>query len=395
MSTGQYVYPPFHTIGPASLLIHDPLAGSGLGAWRMLGRIADAAVLTTTEQIGKHLTIRGLTQPIALRNRSKRVSLSFRLLENANPDTLALLFGEGAGPAKSSAGTRQLSECVRLSGQALTELSHPFGIQAGQLTGVTNLVAVASGSGGTIPPGTYYYWVVPYIDGQGEERFTGTPVSAGPVVVQAGQSVTLTFNAPPGYQPDGYIALYTTGPSLTNAMQLMTTSTVSPLVISTHSGAVPYIPLGQGGNLIVTDYVGSVRYTEGADYHADVSRGMLQRIAGSTIADGELVVVSYLIADQNSVEIPLGDPLDLEPYRRVKLVQLAPHSETPNDPATWRESGLEFEFFRVQVASGDSRLALTEDDFSEGAALVWECLYDSVQGKVGTVRSSFDVLVEW
>ncbi len=161
MSTSQYTYSPFHTIGAASLLIWDAAANAAQGAWAQLARVADAAVLSTTEQVGQQLVVKGLAQPIARRNKSQRFSLSFRLLEDANPAALELLLGSGACKAAAFAQDTAVSECLRLYGADFTELAHPYGILDGGLPPVTGLEASAGGTGGNILAGSYYYWVLP------------------------------------------------------------------------------------------------------------------------------------------------------------------------------------------------------------------------------------------
>ena len=93
-----------------------------------------------------------------------------------------------------------------------------------------------------------------------------------------------------------------------------------------------------------------------------------------------------------SVLTPLGDAVDLERYRQIRLLQLAPDDP---DPALWRETGVEFTFFKVNVALNDSRWPFSENDFSEGASVTWDCLFDSEQAKVGTARSTYGVLAEY
>ena len=169
MATSQYTYHPYHTIGAATMLLWDGAAGDG-GAWRHLGKVADAAVLASTEQVGKDITTKGLTQPVARRNRSKRYSLSFRLLEDTNPLVLDFIGSESAAQSADSSELVLTSEVVRLFGLDWRELAHPYGIAAGQPEGVTEVMASAGGTGGSIAPGTYYYWVVPKAGGfTGEE----------------------------------------------------------------------------------------------------------------------------------------------------------------------------------------------------------------------------------
>ena len=151
MATSQYTYHPYHTIGAATVLLWDAAAG-GSGAWRPLGKVADAAVLITTEQVGKDLTLKGLTQPIARRNRAKRYSVTFRLLEDANPLTLDLLCSDGAAQSLDPQDLRTQREVLRLYGNDWRELAHPYGLRQELPAGVSDPGAAASGTGGSIPP---------------------------------------------------------------------------------------------------------------------------------------------------------------------------------------------------------------------------------------------------
>lgn len=398
MSTSQYTYSPFHTIGAASLLVWDTPANGGLGAWSRLARVADAAVLTTTEQVGQQLVVKGLSQPIARRNKSQRYSLSFRLLENANPAALELLLGGGAVQVRQAAQDIALSECLRLYATDYTELAHPYGVLDGGLPPVTGFSASAAGAGGNIPAGSYYYWAVPYVLDNGVERL-GQPARAEQVAVADGQTVHLAWTAPAGYQPDGYKLAYTmTGTLLSPLLVLSVGGQAMAADVLTHQGALPLELDFDASTLAVTSYDGQTTYVAGIDYLADALRGLLKRTPTGAIADGERVVASYSYRRPPCVDTPLGDNVELERYRRVKLVQLAPDDAAARgdlSPATWRETGIEFEFTRVNAALGDLRLAFSEEDFSEGFSVTWDCMFDPSTGRVGTVRSTYSVLGEY
>jgi hypothetical protein len=397
MSTSQYTFHPFHTIGAASVFLWDPSAGGG-GAWRPLGKVADAAVLITTEQAGKNLTLKGLTQPIARRNRAKRYSLTFRLLEDAGPLTLDLLFSDGAAQAPEAGGLVRVSETLRLYGGDYTELGHPYGIRSTPPEGVSGLSGSAGGSGGTVPPGSYYYWVAPLYVTEQAGLVPGAPVRSNQVTVTTGEKVTLTFTPPQGTPPAGYWVLYGTTTSLSGAMLLPGTFAGSPALVSSHAGASAPGATVFVEPLSVSSYDGQTLYDSGDDYLAEVEKGLVKRVDGGAVADGEAVVVTYVYERPASVVTSLGDAVDLERHRMVKLLQLAPADRgelTDLDPASWRETGVEFVFYKVNVALNDSRWPFSEDDFSEGASITWDCLFDGAQAKVGTVRSTYGVLAEY
>ena len=392
MATSQFTYHPYQTIGAATALIWDPSAGGAVagGGWRHLGKVADASVLVTTEQAGQDLTIKGLTQPIARRNRSKRYSLTFRLLEDANPLTLDLLFGEGAAPAVGDSELVYTTEVVRLTGGQWRELAHPYGIAAVPPEGVSEAQVETSPGGGTIPPGTYYYWVVPALEGSGTDVFEGVSVSAGSAAVESGDSVQVTFAPPGGWNPDKYYVYYNTVDSITGA-SLAGYGTESPILLSGHLGSLPYTE-PSGPLVSVKSYDGATEYELTGEYLLNVEKGLVKRSAGSPIADGAQVVVCYAYWRPAHVLTALGDPIDLERYRRVRLLQLAPDDP---DPAAWRETGVEFTFYRVNVSLNDSRWPFGEDDFSEGAPVTWDCLFDGEEAKVGDVRSTYGLLAEY
>lgn len=389
MATSQYSYHPFHTIGAASVLLWDASAGGGAGAWQHLGKAADAAVLISTEQAAKELTIKGLTQPIARRNRSKRYSLSFRLLEDANPLTLDLLYSEGAAQAAAAAELCYSCESLRLYAADYTELAHPYGIRQAALPPVENVYATAGGSGGSIPPGTYYYWVVPQL-GTGGLALLGPPAASGALSVGGGQQVSLDFDPPAGYSPDAY-RIYASSVDDVSTATLAAEAAGPPVLLSAHLNAQIY--QGQGLPLIeLFSYDGQTRYLRGTDFSCDAAKGLIKRLAGGAIADGQRVLALYAYARPESVLTSLGDAVELERYRRVKLMQLA--ADNP-DPALWRETGIEYEFYRVNVSGGDSRWPFSEDGFSEGAPVSWDCLYDGAEAKVGCVRSTYGVLAAY
>ncbi len=393
MATAQYTYHPYHTIGAATVLLWDPLAGGEAldGAWRHLGRVADAAVVVATEQAGKDLTIKGLTQPIARRNRAKRYSLSFRKLEDANPLTLDLLLGEGSAPEHGGAELVSASEVVRLYGRDQRELAHPYGIATEPPPGVENLAVAVGGSGGGIPTGTYYYWVVPATTDEGTGGFEGEPAATGLVAVGAGEQVTFTFDPPADWSPGGYRVYRNTTDTIEGALLAGYGFSGSPVVLQSHTDAATY--QARGGALVdIYSYDGAGLYAAGTDYGLTADRGLVQRLAGSGITDGTQVVVSYAYWRPAGVTTKLGDAVDLERYRRVRLVQLAPEG---TDPAAWRETGVEFTFYKVNVSLNDSRWPFSEGEFSEGASVTWDCLFDGEQALVGTVRSTYGVLADY
>lgn len=392
MATSQYTYHPYHTIGAATVQLWDPNAGGAevSGAWRPLGKVADAAVIISTEQASKDLTIKGLTQPLARRNRAKRYSLSFRLIEDANPLTLDLLGSEGAAQSQDHLELVFTSEVLRLFDYEWREVGHPYGIAAVPPEGVSGAMATSGGTGGAIPPGTYFFWVVPFLEGSGNTTFEGLSCNAGSTQVNAGEKVTVTFTPPGSWNPDGYRVYYNTTDSIEGS-SLAGTGSGSPIEIGGFSGSLTYT--SQDGPLvIVRDYDGTAEYAADGDFRLDVEKGLLKRATGGSIADGEAVVVSYAYWRPPSVNTPLGDPVDLERYRRVRLLQLAPDDP---DPAAWRETGVEFTFFKVNVSLNDSRWPFGENDFSEGASVTWDCLFDGAEAKVGVVRSTYGVLAAY
>ena len=276
MATSQYTYQPYHTIGAAVLLLWDDLAGGGSGGWQSIGKVADAALNVATEQVAKEIITKGLSQPIAQRNRSKRYSLSFRLLENANPQVLGLLLADGAAQVSGAELSVATSEVLRLYATDYSELSHPYGL-----------------------------------------------VSAAPPVVKSYDAVTT--------------------------------------------------------------------YLLDTDYETVLDKGLLTRKAGGAIPAGAKLYVSYTYTQPTNVLTSIGDSVALEQYRKVKLLQLEAEG---SDPASWKEAGLEFEFYRVNINGADSAIPFSEDDFSEGASVSWDCLYDSANAAVGTVRSSYGVLAQ-
>lgn len=275
----QYSYHPFHNIGAADLLLWDSAALDGGGAWARVGRSADAALLMGGETLSKELSVRGVSQPIAQRLRSRRYALSLRLLESAGPDALALLFGGGATQSASAAGTASASEVLRLNGDEYSQLAHPYGV-------------------------------------------SGAPS--------------------------------------------------------------------------VKSYDAATTYVANTDYELDLPQGLIKRKAGGAIPDGARVCVSYSYARPAGVATPLGADSCLERYRRVKLLQLAPDPlVSTEDPASWRESGVEFELYRVSISAPDTRFGFSEQGFGEGLPLVWDCLLDPATAKVGEVRSTYGVLAAW
>jgi hypothetical protein len=56
---------------------------------------------------------------------------------------------------------------------------------------------------------------------------------------------------------------------------------------------------------------------------------------------------------------------------------------------------VEFLFYKVNISLNDSRWPFSEDDFSEGASVTWDCLFDGSEAKVGLVRSTYGVLANY
>lgn len=277
MSGAGYGYHPFHTIGAARLALFDEAADNGGGAWQSLGRIADAELTVESEKLERLDSQRGMLQPVAQFCRSLRYSLSFRLLEQASPQALALLAGPGAPTQSATAGTQQYGELLRLNGSDWLELSRPWALEA----------------------------------------------SPAPVV---------------------------------------------------------------------RSYDGLVTYAGGIDYELDLPRGLIRAPAGSAIATGQPVVLVATLRRQALSEVSVGAVTGNERYHRVLLQQLTADG---GDPASWRESGLEFEFGRVGTALPGSGLAFTEERLGEGLALHWDCLYDPATGRVGSLRSLFGILEQF
>jgi hypothetical protein len=390
MATSQYNYHPFHTIGAASVLLWDGAAGGGAGAWRPLGKVADAAISVATEQAGQDITVKGLTQPITRRNRSKRYSLSFRLLENAGPEAHALMFGEGNAQSAAAAEITEFSEAFRLYGSQWRELSHPYGIVAEPLPSAPAGHVTAGGTGGSIPAGIYYFWLVPeYLDST-QLLARGEALALGSASITTGQQLNITFDLPDELKVVRYFIFYSATNQLASS-RLAGVLTGEQGALKTFSDtpsySPPVIPLVRAFR-----QSGQAEFTLGTDYLIDATKGLIKRVAGGAIGDGEEVCLTYAYARPASVETPLGDAVALERYRRVKLLQLT--ADDPH-PALWRETGVEFTFFKVNVNLGDTRWPFSENDFSEGCSVAWDCLFDGEEAKVGTVRGTYGVLAEY
>jgi hypothetical protein len=396
MSSSHYNYHPFHTIGAATLMIWDALAG-GSGAWRRLSKVADCSLIVSTEQAGKDITVKGLTQPVARRNRSKRYSISFRLLENAGPEAHDLIFSEGTTQLNSGENLIVAAEVLRLYGSDYTELSHPYGIVQLPLAPPGAPDASAGSTGGSIPPNTYYYWVEPVLEYGGSPVFSGEAGGTGPVTVSSGQTVTITFTPPADYTPDGYRVFFNTTDDLATAQIALGNTESSPTVLTSHQGGGSFDE--QDEPLIeIYSYDGSVQYEHGVDFAVHAGKGLVKRLPGGAIAEGQRVLAIYAYERQPSVLTTLGCPVQLERYRRIKLLQLSPEADDGGNTVNtdnWRETGVEFEFFKVNVSLNDSSFPFSEDEFSEGSSLSWDCLFDGSEGKVGTLRSTYGVLADY
>ena len=396
MSSSPYNHHPFHTIGAATLLLWDPGAGSD-GAWRRLSKVADCSLLMSTEQASKDITVKGLTQPIARRNRAKRYSISFRLLENAGPEAHDLIFGEATEQSGEAEGVVVAAEVLRLYGSDYTELAHPYGLLQ-QVPGPPGAPAASAGStGGSIPPNTYYYWIEPVLEYGGDPVFTGEPGGTGPVTVSSGQTVTITFTPPVDYVPDGYRIFFNTADNLATAQVALANAQSSPVVLTAHQGGGSFSEQ-QEPLVEVYSYDGATQYVLDTDFSVHGGKGLVKRLPGGAIAAGQRVLVLYAYERPSSIVTTLGCPVQLERYRRVRLLQLAPEPDEgaqDMNPDNWRETGIEFEFFKVNVAINDSSFPFSEDEFSEGCSLTWDCLFDGTEAKVGTVRSTYGVLAEY
>lgn len=386
MATSQYTFNPFHTIGPATVLISDPAVDDG---WRSLGRVAEAQLNVTTEQAAQDIFTGGVSQPVARRNTAKRYSISFRLLENANPDALALFGGEGAAATTAGLELCAATEVLRLYGSDWRELAHPYGLAAEPLPAATAISGSASGSGGSIPAGTYTYWIVPVCEA-GDVVFHGTLSGPLTVTVGTGEVVKLAYTPPADWTPDSYAVWVAASGLSSEATLAMDGLSGAELTISEHAGTAVTSPAG--AVLTATPYGGGAAYTSGVDFELNVTRGLLRRIDGGALREGDRVTVTYAYWRPASVSIPLGDPVAPERYRRVRLLQLAPDAE---DPALWRETGVEFTFYRVNINLGDTGFPFSEREFSPGLSFHWDCLWDAEAARVGDVRSTHGVLANY
>jgi hypothetical protein len=403
MSLSHYNHAPYHPIGAASLLVWDSTAGPvdpaaelPRGAWRSVGKVADAAVSMTAQTASQELALKGLSQPVTLRLTGQRYSLSFRLLEHAGPEALDLLFGLGSTQSATGGQLASTAEVLRLYGDDWAELAHPFGILASPPAGVSAVSGDAGGSGGSIPAGTYYYWIAPVLPGESGLAY-GTPAPSGAVTVGSGEKVLLTFTPPGSYLPLQYAVFASASNSLASAA--LVDSFVAPegsIEITHHGTGSDY---GSGSALRLFSHAGETEYIEGIDFITDLPKGLVKRISGGTIPSGGRTVAVYTYQRPASVLTSLGDPVTLARYRRIKLLQLAPEDGAGGagdlDPASWRETGVEWDLHRVAIGAGDSSYACTPDDFSPGSAVVWDCLYDAQYARVGTVRSTFGVLATY
>ncbi len=401
MSTSQYTYHPFHTIGAAQIQLWDSAALGGLGAWRSLGRCADAAVLVSGETAEKGVAISGVSQPIAKRPRSRRYSLSLRLLETAGPEAANLLFGEGALQLKRSADISVQAESLRLYGTQAWQLAHPYGLLTSLPPGATGPSLSAGGSGGLIAATTWHYWVVPCLKHGGVVQFEGAALYCGSVNVTAGQQVTVNFTPPTSWTPQSWRVYFNSSNNINTAFMALETTAAPPLLIASHAGSPAYsaqsLPLFK-----LRSHDNLSGYSASSDFSLNAARGSLSRTETSSLPSGKRAAAIYAHWTSSAVDTPIGDPLSPERYRRIRLLQLAPQDPQKSglsggdlDTATWRETGVEFDFYRVAITPGETRWPFADNDFGEGASLLWDCMYDGASSAVGTVRSSFGVLAQW
>ncbi len=143
---------------------------------------------------------------------------------------------------------------------------------------------------------------------------------------------------------------------------------------------------------VVRSYDGLVTYNSPLDYEIDSEHGLIRRAAGSGIAEGQPLVLVASVRRQATSQISLGAPTASERYHRVLLQQLATDG---GDPASWMETGLEFEFSRVSTVLPGAGISFSEEQLGEGVALDWDCMYDPAQGNVGLLRTAFGVLEQF
>lgn len=381
MSSSQFTYHNYQTVGPAAMLFWDPVKS----AYRRVCKISDAQVLASAEKVVKEEVIKGIREVVDERNLFRRWRLRGRLDENANPDVSKLLFASRADMPQSiytAFSILQFKEVIKLYGENIVVLSHTSDIIS-SLAGGRVVTGVPFDGNGNIAPGTYYY-LVTGVYGTTETVYEASAESQAVVVSAPKDSVALSWTASSDGLPDKFRIYRTTTQGTYGANSFIgeTTSTNFVDTLATPSAGAP--PSGMYLTK-VEKYDLSAIYQAGVDYNLDSDKGEIKRIASGSIGEGESVIVTYFYRNNAMVSTNI-DPVEASPvYKKVLLIQM-------EKDKNGKESGIEIEFYKVNITSGEIGFPFTEDQFNEGVEFEWDCLYDSTSGKVGVRRDKNAVL---
>ena len=380
--SSAHTYLPFENISAARILaaVTHPTLGE---SWFELGPASDISLRLSRETQQTKDRLHGINYTVKERMRSVEAVLSGKLVENCSPDVTKYLFGQGSTQLGNANTIEVTRESFRLYGTEKYILPHAAGIAAS--VGGPNIAASSAlfGTGSTIPAGNNAYAVVawydaaetvgsyPSVDDVDWMNFT---IAAAP----NSEYIGLSWTAPASVTPDHYTVYVQAGVATFDpanaAVKLLETTGLSCVIASHTSLGNKTFGAAAAATYSLVDEAGTA-FTITDDYLFDTTTGEVSAVSTGTVADGELLTLTYSRYKSADIRTPIGAGVARPTYVKLKIIQL----EEGDDGY---ETGCEVTLYKVNMLSGDASLSFPQEP-AAGMDFSWNCLLDRTYNQIG------------
>lgn len=435
MKTSTFIHEDFIESGEARLFLYD----DNLNSYQYLGKVEDVMLNITKEVRTLSHNIRGQNYELDSRVIGQSATLSFTLLEDANPECAKLIWGDATTTQTiDNTYTAVVQyEARYLHGTAPQILMHQRGILQATSSSAGNM-GVAVGAEGSanansssettklVTATDYLLWVAPGYGTQpaadGTElaatdfdgttyRFDkdwtfGIPTSMGAAMTSGGGTGAFIDIDMTGFTgtkiselPDFWVVLVVTASGGTLALsQIACTFDATSLIQTLDVGTLglieyaAYNPVqfyaqaitAYGDDMVFNPLPTAARLSPTTEVTFNKDTGELARSSdASTFLDGWQADTTYWVWESPNVEDDIGNEGTANDERQLLIACLAEH-DSEVDVENMREEGLVYVLERCNMSAVNGSQSFTKDDWHAGETASIPVIRKSDTGRFGT-----------
>jgi len=367
------------SIGPArwGVYIDD------LSAFQHFMKTDNTKLRRTNTSVKAKETLEGVKSTLRKALIESEVFLAGDIMENVNPDALALVLGDRGSLDYTQVATSivQTKEIIPLTVKAIP-FFHPHS-KVSALPAPTGVLSELWDSGSSIAADEYWIWVTAHYN-EDDDIHHSSPAASTPTsvtVTGAAENIIVQWTAPTSGNPHHY-CIWVSITSNIAAATKWGESTGLNIILTDDVPGTAYSTTDTNVT-VVKDYAEAVTYVANDDYIIDDDHGTIRRVDGGDIDEHESVVITYHYREADNVTMNLGAGNQNPVYAYIRIHQLSDDSDGTNVI----ETGLVIDLWRVDLASDSVEWPTTEDEFFTGVSVEFVCTKSPVYGTIGKLAA--------